>query len=371
VELPGSASRRQTSIDSFLPSAEIRQKNLIPLGNAVGITLKSEGVIVVGLSELTSGNGLTTPARDAGIIPGDVITQINTREISSADDIRSALSGFDGKPVSVRVRRGEKILQFTLTPSKNEDGRYELGVWLRDTMAGIGTMTFYDPETNVYGALGHAITDVDTGITMPLREGTLMHSVITDIIPGRTGSPGQLLGVFSSDRHIGTLTANSEQGIFGSLTDQELVSGKTAVPAAKESEIDLGDATILTNISGSVVAEYSVEITRIYRGAESNGRSMMLVVTDPALLEKTGGIVQGMSGSPILQDGKIIGAVTHVLINNPAKATAYPLIRCCSLPMIRERRWRHKRKAEAVWPSAFCLFVTYSSRAVNIIQFVT
>ena len=300
-------------------SAEIRQKSLIPLGNAVGITLKSEGVVVVGLSELTSGNSLTTPARDAGIVPGDVITQINSREISSADDIRSALSGFDGKPVSVRVRRGEKNLQFTLTPSRNENGRYELGVWLRDTMSGIGTMTFYDPETNVYGALGHSITDVDTGVTMPLREGTLMHSVITDVIPGRTGSPGQLLGVFSVDKLIGTLTANSAEGIFGILTDQELIGGKTAVPAAKESEIELGAATILTNISGSAVEEFTVEITRIYRGAESSGRSMMLTVTDSALLEKTGGIVQGMSGSPILQNGKIIGAVTHVLINNPAR----------------------------------------------------
>ena len=294
-------------------------RDLIPMGNAVGINLKTEGVMVVGLAELTSENGSSAPARDAGIIPGDVITKINTTLINSGDDIKNIMTELDGSPISLKVIRNEKALQFTLKPNKNADGTFELGLWLRDNMAGIGTMTFYDPETGIFGALGHAINDVDTGVLIPLREGSVMRSSITDIIPGQAGSPGQLLGTFNVEDGIGSLTTNTTDGIFGLMEVDDLVKSKKTMPAALESEITLGEATILSNISGSNVQEYTVEITRLYTGDEANGRSMMLTVTDQTLLDQTGGIVQGMSGSPIIQNGKLVGAVTHVLINNPSK----------------------------------------------------
>ena len=292
---------------------------LVPMGNAVGITLKSDGVIVVGLSELDTESSSKAPGRDGGIVPGDVITQINSIPVSSAEDIRKAVSSFDGSPVTIRVRRGDKQLQLTVTPAKSKDGAYEMGLWLRDGMAGIGTLTFYDPKTGVFGALGHAISDTDTSILMPLREGSILRSTITDVIPSTSGSPGQLLGTFKADTVLGKLDQNTSCGIFGKMPKNDLTGLRSPVPVASAADIQLGEAVILSNISGTDVSEYKVEITRLYSGSESVGRSMMLTVTDPALLDKTGGIVQGMSGSPILQNGKLIGAVTHVLVNNPSK----------------------------------------------------
>jgi stage IV sporulation protein B len=190
---------------------------------------------------------------------------------------------------------------------------------MRDGIAGIGTLTFYDPETGIFGALGHAVNDNETGVIIPLRAGSVTRSYVTDVIQGKAGMPGQLHGTFNSDNILGSLTMNSACGIFGTMGKNDLMAGKKSLPIAGFSELKTGPATILSNVSGTEVKEYKVEITRLYTGAESIGRSMMISVRDPQLISQTGGIVQGMSGSPILQNGKLVGAVTHVLINDPTR----------------------------------------------------
>lgn len=294
-------------------------KYLIPMGNAVGINLQSEGVMVVGVPEILADGKSTSPARNAGIAAGDIITQIGSQPISTIEQLKSAIDKLDGSPVSVKVTRGTSVVQLKVTPHKTDDGHCELGFWMRAGIAGIGTLTFYDPDTGVFGALGHAVNDNETGVIIPLRTGSVMRSYVTDVIQGKAGMPGQLRGTFNNENILGSLTKNSSSGIFGTMGKNDLMSGKTAIPVADSSEIKTGPATILSNVSGTEVMEYKVEITRIYTGAESIGRSMMISVTDPNLIARTGGIVQGMSGSPILQNGKIIGAVTHVLINDPTR----------------------------------------------------
>jgi stage IV sporulation protein B len=190
---------------------------------------------------------------------------------------------------------------------------------MRDGIAGIGTLTFYDPDTGTFGALGHAVNDIESGVIIPFRAGAVMRSVVTDVVQGKAGMPGQLRGSFNVDSILGTLTDNSPSGIFGKMSENEMIRGKAALPVADASEIKTGPATILSNVSGTDVVEYKVEVTRVYTGNEAIGRSMMISVVDQALLTKTGGIVQGMSGSPIIQDGKLIGAVTHVLVNDPTR----------------------------------------------------
>lgn len=307
------------SFNSTAGLAAYEGRHLIPMGNAVGINLQSEGVMIVGIPELLSDGTSSSPAREAGLTTGDIITQIGTQHISKTEDLKSALDKLDGSPVPVKISRGTSVLTLKVTPHKMESGRCELGLWMRDDIAGIGTLTFYDPETGEFGALGHAVNDNETGIIIPLREGSVTRSYVTDVVQGKAGMPGQLHGMFNSDNILGSLTKNSSSGIFGTMKINDLMTGKAALPVAGFSEIKTGPATILSNVSGTEVKEYQVEVTRIYSGAESVGRSMMISVKDPQLIAQTGGIVQGMSGSPIIQNGKIIGAVTHVLINDPTR----------------------------------------------------
>jgi stage IV sporulation protein B len=292
---------------------------LIPMGNAVGINLQSEGVLVVGVPEIMSDGVTVSPARSAGLTAGDIITQIGSQPVSSNNDLKSAIDKLDGSPVSLRVMRGGNAMSVLVTPHRSQDGHCELGLWMRDGIAGIGTLTFYDPKTGVFGALGHSVSDLESGVIIPLRDGSITKSTVTDVIQGKAGMPGQLHGSFNFDNVLGKLTQNSSSGIFGVMDQSDMMRGKRLIPVAKSSEIKTGPATILSNVSGTEVKEYKVEITRIYTGAEAIGRSLMLTVTDPSLISQTGGIVQGMSGSPILQNGKLIGAVTHVLVNDPTR----------------------------------------------------
>jgi stage IV sporulation protein B len=249
---------------------------------------------------------------------GDVITRVGKTRITSGDILKDVLKKLDGAPVAVQVARGGETVQITVTPHRTGEGEYSFGLMVRDGVSGIGTVTFYDPETGAYGALGHSVSDGETGLLLPLRDGTITRASVTDVAKGRSGTPGQLHGAFDFERKLGSITVNSDCGIFGVLSDGDAIQ-RAALPAAEDSELHTGAATILSNVSGSEVKEYQAEITRVYTGAEAVGRSMLVTVTDPALLEQTGGIVQGMSGSPIIQDGKLVGAVTHVLINDPTK----------------------------------------------------
>ena len=301
------------------PGALAAGRDLIPMGGVVGISLRSEGVMVIDVPETTRDGKASSPAKTAGIIPGDIIVKIGRSSITSRADLKPALEKLKDGPVKVEIVRAEKHLALELVPHRNEAGGLELGISMRDGIVGIGTLTFYDPETGYYGALGHAINDTETGSLMPLKNGSISQAEVADVMIGEAGAPGQLYGVFDVDNAIGSVTMNSQAGMFGVLNKDFAPSSDAAMPSAAGSEIRVGPAKILSTVSGSDVKEYDIEISRIYTGSEAVGRSMMITVTDPALIAITGGIVQGMSGSPIIQNGKLIGAVTHVLVNNPKK----------------------------------------------------
>ena len=301
------------------PAAETGQ-TVIPLGRAVGIKLFSDGVLVVGLSEISTRQGSQTPARDCGLQEGDIITHINSEEVDTIEEVREILQEVGDRQMSIRCLRGEQQLQMTVQAAQcSADGTYKLGAWIRDSMAGIGTMTFYDPESGVFGALGHGISDIDTALLMPLSSGSIMYAQVTDVKKGESGKPGELHGAFQVSQDMGDLYANTQSGIFGRLTDKSLAEGLEPVEVAARDQVQVGEATILSNIAGDAVEEYTVEITRIYPQNDDDPRNMRIKVTDPRLLEATGGIVQGMSGSPILQNGRLVGAVTHVLVNDPTQ----------------------------------------------------
>ena len=292
-------------------------RTVVPVGRAVGIKLFSDGVLVVGFSAIPTDGGSAAPAKECGLREGDIITHINSEEVDTIEQVQSLLQGLEGDKMSIRCLRGEKQLQMTAQAVKcTSDGEYKLGAWIRDSMAGIGTMTFYDPATGTFGALGHGINDVDTCRLMPLQSGGIMEASVTQVQKGTKGNPGQLKGAFETG-DIGDLRANTEGGVFGTLKDKALVEGLTALEVARPAQVKIGPATILSNISGETVKEYAVEITKVIPAEDDDTRDVMLTVTDKDLLEATGGIVQGMSGSPIIQNGKIVGAVTHVLVNDP------------------------------------------------------
>jgi len=275
----------------------------------------TDGVLVVGMSATQNGKE-PSPAAVSGVLPGDLITALGEAKIGSADEFKAEMSKLTEKPIVVTVVRNGETLQLTLEPNV-KSGTPELGLWLRDNVSGIGTMTFYDPESGVYGGLGHGINDFESGVIMPMGRGDIFRSTVLEIKKGCPGAPGELCGDFSAKTICGSILENTQCGIFGILNSGQPDAGK-AIPAASSDEIELGKATVLTNVKGTEIEEFEVEITRIYRGND-DGRSLMLCITDKRLLEQTGGIVQGMSGSPIIQNGKLIGAVTHVLVNDPTK----------------------------------------------------
>ncbi len=291
--------------------------SLIPLGHTAGIRLRSDGAIIIDMSEGASSN----PARAAGLAPGDVIMSINGAPIHSNSELRSAVENSGGKALEIEFMRDGKMKTETVTPQKNEDGEYALGIWIRDRLAGIGTMTFLDAENGTFGALGHGISDSDTGLLIPIENGELIESEVESVKKGKCGSPGELVGEFKGSDALGTIEKNTEGGIFGKLCENTEIEKNESLPVAKKEEIKRGKATILSNIEGDDVEEYEIEITAIYYDGEPT-KNMLIRATDPRLLAKTGGIVRGMSGSPIIQNGKIVGAVTHVLVNDPQKGYA-------------------------------------------------
>ena len=276
---------------------------LVPGGETAGIRLSTEGLLVTKLES-------DSPAGKAGLRVSDTILSIDGQAVATAKDASSHLT--PGQGVRVCVRRGEKTAEFFITPEKTSTG-CRLGVSVRDNISGIGTITFYDPETGVCGALGHGVAGL-TG-TQPVRTtgGVFVSSRVTDVQKGVRGTPGELHGSFDVTTILGTIRQNETHGIFGTLRRPP---DREAVKAASASEVHTGPAVILANVEGTQVQEYCVRIDKLYENAE-NGRDLLLTVTDERLLEKTGGIVQGMSGSPILQNGKLVGAVTHVLVNRP------------------------------------------------------
>lgn len=289
---------------------------LVAGGMTVGIELETNGVVVSRLAEVETETGKACPARDAGIMVGDCIVKIGGSDINSGSDFIEAMGSLNGEKISVTVERGSSKTQLSITPVLSTTGSWQLGMWLRDGASGIGTVTFYDPDSGVYGALGHGVYDVDNGTLMPSSGGTISPSVVVDIIAGEAGVPGELCGYFDARENLGSIAVNTDFGIYGTMSEPSNCG--QAMETAENSEICSGPATILSNISGDVVCEYSVEILQVDQNS-SDGKNMIISITDPDLLAQTGGIVQGMSGSPILQNGKLVGAVTHVFVSDPTR----------------------------------------------------
>ena len=293
---------------SVAMAAEVTPRMLVPVGHTVGIKLFSKGVVVVKLSD----GG--TPARTCGLRTGDVIIQCGGSTVTSSEQFQSLLQTCGGT-AELEVRRNGNSVTLSVEPERNDQGVYCIGAWIRDSMAGIGTMTYYDPATSTFGALGHGITDVDTAQLMPFSNGSILPSTVKAVKKGEAGSAGELRGDFDLTGDLGGLYANTSSGVFGTLEAAYAPAQAQAVPTGQPAA---GPAVIRSNVQGDEVREYDIEILKTVSGS-NDGRDMVISVTDPALVEATGGIVQGMSGSPILQDGKLVGAVTHVLLNDPTK----------------------------------------------------
>ena len=295
------------------------EKRLIPGGMALGVAMRTEGVLIVGVSDVASG---VSPAKDAGLQAGDVILNVGGLPVPTAERLTELLNQHGPQPVHIAYQRDGQSRTALLTPHRDEStGAVRLGAWVRDSTAGVGTLSFYDPDTGRYAALGHAITDGDTGAVLSVSEGQVLKANIVAVQKGQKGMPGELKGSFLREGEVlGDIRRNSILGIYGTLeTQAKNPLYPEGLPIGLRSGVHTGAATILSSVDGAGVQEYAIEITRVNQQSAPAPKSMVIRVTDERLLEATGGIVQGMSGSPILQDGRIIGAVTHVFVSDPTQ----------------------------------------------------
>ena len=291
---------------------------LVPCGTPFGIKMFTNGVVVVGMSDIDSESGKTNPATEAGLKIGDIITNVNGETVNENEEVSKAIQDCNGEPLVLTVKRDTETLEISLNPVKSsQDGSYKGGLWVRDSTAGIGTVTFYNPENGLFGGLGHGICDVDTNSLMPMKNGDIVPVTISGVTKGQKGAAGELRGYFSSNQAIGNLFINSDEGVYGQL-DASPVE-QQALPVAMKQEVKEGPAQILTTVADGEPQYYNVTIESIEYKNSSRVKNLVVLVTDEVLLEKTGGIVQGMSGSPIIQNGKIVGAVTHVFLNDPTR----------------------------------------------------
>lgn len=295
----------------------VPEREVIPCGTPFGIKMFTDGVMVVGIAEIQTESGMLNPAEQAGIQTGDILISVDGSEVNRNEEIAALVEQSGGKEMTICYRRENKEFTTQLSPAKSlVDGQWKAGLWVRDSTAGIGTLTFYDPATEEFGGLGHGVCDTDTSALMPFLNGEIMPVTISGVTKGASGAPGELHGYFESDEAIGVMHANDAFGVYGAL--YEAPEGET-VPVAMCQETRPGEAQILTTIDGGEPQYYQVVLEYINYQENEEGKNMILRVTDPRLLEQTGGIVQGMSGSPILQNGKLIGAVTHVFVNDPTR----------------------------------------------------
>ena len=288
---------------------------LVPCGTAFGIKMLTDGVVVTSFGKVGDSGDVfeLSPAGKAGIEQGDIICEINGEHITSSNKLVELVANSKGKADICYIRDGQQHTA-TVYPKKDENGEYKLGVWVRDSTAGIGTMTFYDESRGVYGGLGHAVCDIDTGEQLPLGSGEIVPATISSVKKGTSGNPGELCGTLISGISFGSIDDNSNCGLFG-RTSLCPVS-RVAVPMAFKQEVKTGKAYIISTVENAPAEEYEIEIESIDYGNSEN-KNMVIKVTDERLLEKSGGIVQGMSGSPIIQDGMLVGAVTHVFVSDP------------------------------------------------------
>ena len=288
---------------TILPEVEV-----IPIGKIVGLKLYTSGILVVGINE--------NILNESDIKEGDAIISINNEKVESIENIKSIVEKSNGEDLLVKyIRDNDEILVSTISPVKTEDNSYKLGLWVKEGATGVGTISFYNPETNDFAALGHGVYDKDTGELLKIEEGSLLNSKVISISKGEYGMPGEIKGALIEDDKLGDIEKNTEFGIYGSLNINN-ISSNDKIKVASRSEIKKGLAYILCSIDGNEPKEYEIEIENINIENNINNRSMKIRITDEELIEKTGGIICGMSGCPIIQNGKLIGVVTNVLVNN-------------------------------------------------------
>lgn len=292
------------------------QTGVIPGGEAVGIKIHTEGVLVVAISQAedTGGNSFT-PAKDSGLKPGDVIIKANGVSVKDSDHFSDILDDNKNHSLNIEYVRDKSDGTMSIQPVQTSQG-YKIGAWVRDSTAGIGTVTFIRPDSDIFAALGHGIADVDTGQLLKVADGSITECNISSVTMGKKGSPGELKGVFT-DNDLGIILENTPLGLYGKA-NMDKFSKQDTVEIATRFEVNPGDAQILCSVDGKTVESYDVKIEKVMT-QNNDGKGMTLKITDPDLLEKTGGIVQGMSGSPILQGGRLVGAVTHVFVNDPTR----------------------------------------------------
>lgn len=306
-----------------IKSAEVQvvsTQNVVPLGNPFGIKIFTDGVLIVGMTPVETDDGPATPAKEAGLQTGDVILAINGQTVATNSDVASLIERSGGEKLTISLRRNDTSMNVDLVPKKGSDGAYKAGLWVRDSSAGIGTLTFYYPTTGVIAGLGHGVCDVDTGELLPMLTGEMVRAEVLGITKSQAGTTGELKGRFTGQEKIAALLENCGKGVYG-LCESGYQSNNQPVTVAMRQQVKTGDAQILSTVDGTVRA-YDIKIVSVRLKDDDALQNMVIEVTDPDLLELTGGIVQGMSGSPILQNGMLVGAVTHVFVNQPAKGYA-------------------------------------------------
>ncbi len=297
-----------------------QRRYVIPSGNLFGIRLYTDGVVIVGTDEVTTKTSTINPAKNAGLQQGDIIKAIDGKKISSNLELSQAVQYSDGKTLEFLVKRNGKTMVFDFKPAlSNVDGKYKAGLWVRDSSAGVGTITYIDRENMIFAGLGHAVCDIDTGEIMPLLSGDIVSASVNGAYKGANGTTGELCGVFEN-KVLGTLLLNGSTGVYGKINS--ISSSTKEIPVAMQYEIQPGPAKIIATVEGDKPEYYDIKINKIYQNGDSSEKNMTIEVIDERLIEKTGGIVQGMSGSPIIQNGMLVGAVTHVFVNNPLQGYA-------------------------------------------------
>ncbi len=302
---------------NVIPDCEV-----IPGGHSIGVKMNIKGVLVVGMEEIENNSGeYINPSLEAGLQIGDIILAVNGTEVNNSSHVQDLINDSSNE-VRIKVKRKDEIYNFNVKPVFSKlDNSYRIGLWVRDKTAGVGTLTYYDAHNKTFGALGHAITDIDTGILYNIQDGEILNSKVLSVQQGKSGYPGEIKGIFyEADKPIGALRFNTEFGIFGEIynTIQNPIY-HSSIPIGYQNDIKKGKAYILTTLEDNKIDKYEVYIEKINYQTKPDTKSMIIRVTDERLLKKSGGIVQGMSGSPIIQNGKLIGAVTHVFVNDPSK----------------------------------------------------
>lgn len=298
----------------------IEKTKVVPLGNTIGLKLYSSGVLVIGMTEIEG----VKPYENSGIEEGDLITYINNKQVTTTDELVECVNNSQGKIIDITYIRDGKEYVTKIEPAVTANNEYKLGLWVRDGAAGIGTATYYEPSTEKFAALGHGIIDSDTEKLISIESGEVVTTNVIDIQKGEEGKPGQIKGTVTNGQKIGEVYTNTEFGIYGKITSKNRLNiiEENSLEVATRDEIKEGEAKIILTLEDGIRKEYSIEITKIYKNNNTDNRSMQVKVTDENLLNLTGGIIQGMSGAPIIQNGKFVGAVTHVFIKNPTEGYA-------------------------------------------------